>query len=462
MNKHICLGFWVLIALAACRSTPLPAPPVTPALAVTVPPTPATESAPPISAPTLIVTVTPATTPTTSPTPGAPTRTPVSASTATLTAAPTPTPPTAAQLQAVVDSPEVGYLNIRDAPMVGGALVAQAKDEVTLDVLDTADTATSRIGQQGQWLKVRTSEGKEGFAAAWYLRLPGASPAPTVQPTAQPVTPDTLSASSAFLNQTNALRAQKGLPPYRLANRLNAAAERHSQDMARTNNIHDSGSDGSTAQQRVVDTGYVSSAVAEAIVGGSLTIEQAFDALKAQAADLEVLLSAQFSEMGVGAAKGKEGKTYYTLVFAAPAAVATPTGSSPPAASGAVLELLNRTNELRQSKGLPPYRLNDQLNAAAERHSNDMADHNNIDHTGSDESTAKRRVLDTGYEAQYVGENIYGGVATVDDAWQYWSTDPQHLANLLNAQYVDMGLSVVKGKGGWLFYTMDLARPTPP
>jgi len=454
MNKSFCaLGISVIVlATSACRPTPQPVPPASPAVPATVtvavaPTATATRTPTASPAPTLVPIVAPTT---------APAAAATSAPTATATQIlPTPTPQAAAQLQAVVNSPEVGYLNVRDAPAVSGALVAQAKDGTTLDVLDAASTAKSKIGQQDQWLKVRTPDGKEGFAAAWYLRLPG------VQPTALPATPepDPLSASSAFLNQTNALRAQKGLPPYRLANRLNAAAARHSQDMAQTDNIGYTGSDGSTVQQRVADTGYVSSAVAESILGGPLTIEQVFEALQAKPADLEALLSAQFSEMGANAAKGKEGKIYYTLVFAAPATVATPTAS---AASGAVLDLFNRTNALRAANGLSPYRLSDKLNASAQRHSQDMANTGNIDHAGSDGSTAKQRILDTGYEAQFTGEDIYGGVVTVDDTWNFWSTDPLHLATLVNQLYTDIGFSVVKGQRGTYYYTMDLARPTSP
>ncbi len=451
MNKSFCtLSICAIVLVtSACRPTPQPVPPASPAVPATVTvavaPTATTTRAPTASpAPTLVPTAT------------APAAAATSAPTATATQIlPTPTPQAAAKLQVVVNSPEVGYLNVRDAPAVSGALVAQTKDGTTLDVLDAASTAKSKIGQQDQWLKVRTPDGKEGFAAAWYLRLPG------IQPMALPATPepDPLSASSAFLNQTNALRAQKGLPPYRLANRLNAAAARHSQDMAQTDNIGHTGSDGSTVQQRVADTGYVSSAVAESILGGPLTIEQVFEALQAKPADLEALLSAQFSEMGANAAKGKEGKIYYTLVFAAPATVATPTAS---AASGAVLDLFNRTNALRAQNGLSPYRLSDKLNASAERHCQDMANTGNIDHAGSDGSTPKQRILDTGYEAQFTGEDIYGGGVTVEDTWGFWSTDPPHQATLVNQLYTDIGISVVKGQRGACYYTMDLAKPTSP
>lgn len=224
-------------------------------------------------------------------------------------------------LRVQVDSPEVGYVNVRNAPSTGGSVVTQAQDGTLLDVLEAAGAAGGKIGQQGQWVQVRTSEGKEGFAAAWYLRLPGASPA---------------------------------LRP--------------------------------------------------------------------------------------------------TIVPALPTPVPNP-------ALDAIVDLLNRTNALRAQNGLPPVQLDAKLNAAAERHSQDMSNTSNVDHLGSDGSRASQRIADTGYEARYIGENIYGGQVTVDAAWAYWRDDPPHRANLLNAQFTEIGVSVVKGARGWYYFTMDLARP---
>ena len=186
------------------------------------------------------------------------------------------------------------------------------------------------------------------------------------------------------------------------------------------------------------------------------------------------LLSPQFRDVGISVVKGKAGTFYYTMVFgarppqavdptAAPAptlvaVVPVPPTATPNPALDAVVDLFNRTNALRAQNGLPPYRLSDKLNASAERHSQDMANTSNIDHTGSDGSTAKQRIRDTGYEAQFTGEDIYGGVATVDDAWDFWSTDPPHRATLLNQLYTDIGISVVKGQRGTYYYTMDLAK----
>jgi uncharacterized protein YkwD len=367
-------------------------------------------------------------------------------------------------LRVQVNSPDVGFVNVRDAPATSGALVAQAQDGAMLDVLETADTARGKVGQSGQWLKVRTSDGKEGYVAAWYLSLPGAGPAPALQPTAIPPTPEAGSTELDLFNRTNALRAQNGLPSYRMVNPLNAAAQRHSDDMAITGNISHGGPDGSSVKQRVMDTGYGDWPVGEVVYGGVVTVDDAWQFWSSDSDQRSQLLSTQFTEVGLYVEKGNRSTLYYTMDFGGrplKAANSAPVTSSNPAlnpALDAVTVFLNRTNALRAQNGLPPYKLNEKLNASAERHSQDMAATGNIDHSGSDRSTAKRRILDTGYEAQFTGENIYGGMATLDDAWNYWVNDPPHRDILLNQLFTDIGISVVKGARGAYYYTMDLAK----
>ena len=93
-----------------------------------------------------------------------------------------PEPPAQPTLQVQVNSPDVGYLNVRSAPSVSGTLVAKVNDGVTLGALEAEGVARSKVGQQNQWLWVRTPDGQVGYAAAWYLRLTGvpAAPAPAV------------------------------------------------------------------------------------------------------------------------------------------------------------------------------------------------------------------------------------------------------------------------------------------
>jgi len=128
--------------------------------------------------------------------------------------------------------------------------------------------------------------------------------------------------------------------------------------------------------------------------------------------------------------------------------------SSAPTASDAEMDLLNRINGFRAQNNLPPYTLNDTLAAAARRHSQDMAGSGRIDHVGSDGSTARDRIADAGYSGTATGEMIYGGQVSLDDAWNFWSTDQWHVPALLSTDYTEMGIGIVK-VGNRTYYTVD-------
>ncbi len=92
-----------------------------------------------------------------------------------------PAPPAETTLDVLVESPAVGYLNVRGAPYVGGALVDRVDHGATLGALEEADIARSKVGKNGQWLWVRVPSGKTGYVAAWYLKLPPDEPAPATE-----------------------------------------------------------------------------------------------------------------------------------------------------------------------------------------------------------------------------------------------------------------------------------------
>ncbi len=138
--------------------------------------------------------------------------------------------------------------------------------------------------------------------------------------------------------------------------------------------------------------------------------------------------------------------------------VATPA----PAANVAdvVAEILRRTNLLRQQNNLAPLVLIDDLNRLALDHSQYMAQ-NGITHSGAGGLSPLQRITNAGYGSPYASENIFGGQSSVDDAWQFWSTDPVHLQNLLTLYNTVVGIGVFK-TGFMTYYTMDFGKPASP
>jgi peptidase C39-like protein len=67
----------------------------------------------------------------------------------------------------------------------------------------TEANAESKIGVQGQWVRVRTAQGQEGFAAAWYLeKVAGTTPTPVTESAPSPVNEAPASSTSTPATQS--------------------------------------------------------------------------------------------------------------------------------------------------------------------------------------------------------------------------------------------------------------------
>ena len=64
-----------------------------------------------------------------------------------------------------------GGLRLRDAPDTAGAIGAVLPAGSELRALDAAAEVNARVGVNGQWLRVRDGQGREGYVAAWYTRI---------------------------------------------------------------------------------------------------------------------------------------------------------------------------------------------------------------------------------------------------------------------------------------------------
>jgi uncharacterized protein YkwD len=116
-------------------------------------------------------------------------------------------------------------------------------------------------------------------------------------------------------------------------------------------------------------------------------------------------------------------------------------------------DALAQINRARLSNGLHPLALNPQLEKAAQRHSDDMARNNFLGDAGSDDSTAKERLLQAGYgawagERIIWGENLYADVADFAVALNFILGDASQSRIMLNARYREIGIGVTEGSGG--------------
>ena len=125
-------------------------------------------------------------------------------------------------------------------------------------------------------------------------------------------------------------------------------------------------------------------------------------------------------------------------------------------------DLLGRINNLRSSLGLPGYRINGALSAAAQSQAQWMADNANISHTRPDGSGPRTRAVNAGYGTTDVSENIYGGTnATVNSAWGFWINSAIHYRGLTNSRYQEVGIGAARS--GWgATYVLVFGNPGGP
>jgi uncharacterized protein YkwD len=114
----------------------------------------------------------------------------------------------------------------------------------------------------------------------------------------------------------------------------------------------------------------------------------------------------------------------------------------------AVLCLINRE---RAQNGVTPLKPSPDLEAAAEEHSQELIADDYFAHVSPSGMTPVDRIRSTGYipsstDGYVIGENLAWGtlnLATPQAIVSAWIASPEHLANILEAQYTETGIGVV-------------------
>lgn len=144
------------------------------------------------------------------------------------------------------------------------------------------------------------------------------------------------------------------------------------------------------------------------------------------------------------------------------------------------LHVVDLVNAEREQTGLNPVRVEVHLNAAAQDHSDWMAEEQAISHVGENGSSPTDRVEDADFplaggswnlteNVAYTGLSGQATEADVDRLHSALMESPSHQANILDPDvaYIGIGLSLgsVEGQGGTqdaLFMTQNFANTTQP
>ncbi len=136
-------------------------------------------------------------------------------------------------------------------------------------------------------------------------------------PPPAPVVVQVSGVQDAVVGAVNTHRAAAGRGLLVVDSRLTRAAQSHANDMANRRVTTHLGADGSTAGQRIALYGYGATTWGENVAAGQTTAAEVVGAWMRSSGHRANILGTDWINVGVAAAKGSNGVTYWTLVFAA-------------------------------------------------------------------------------------------------------------------------------------------------
>ncbi|QKV96500.1 CAP domain-containing protein [Streptomyces sp. NA02950] len=136
---------------------------------------------------------------------------------------------------------------------------------------------------------------------------------------------------------------------------------------------------------------------------------------------------------------------------APPASTTAGTASGSSDLQDQIVELVNKE---RAKVGCKPVTVDAKLTKAAQAHSEDMAEHSNMSHTGSDGSSPGDRIERAGYSWSTYGENVAYGYSSPESVMEGWMNSSGHKANILNCDFKEIGVGHAQPGHYW---TQDFA-----
>ena len=112
-------------------------------------------------------------------------------------------------------------------------------------------------------------------------------------------------------------------------------------------------------------------------------------------------------------------------------------------------QVIDLTNEKRASRGLKPLNANWELSRVARYKSQDMANNKYFSHTSPTYGSPFNMIKNFGIKYRSAGENIAYGQRTPAQVVNSWRNSAGHRANMLNANYTDIGVGYVANGNYW-------------
>ncbi|MFN8594151.1 MAG: CAP domain-containing protein [Thermomicrobiales bacterium] len=127
------------------------------------------------------------------------------------------------------------------------------------------------------------------------------------------------------------------------------------------------------------------------------------------------------------------------------------------APDGEERKFLDLINDYRRKNGAGQLRLQDQLGAAAEHHSQDMAKKNYFSHKLANGDAPEKNIERFGYrDWTHIGENIAAGFETANEVMTAWKKSPEHDRSMRDKAFTEIGIGRAydrDAKYGWYWTT---------
>lgn len=118
-------------------------------------------------------------------------------------------------------------------------------------------------------------------------------------------------------------------------------------------------------------------------------------------------------------------------------------------------EVVTLVNQERSKQGLAPLKHNLELSNVARTKSEDMRDNNYFSHTSPTYGSPFDMMKKFGITYTAAGENIAMGQPTAASVMNGWMNSPGHKANILSANFTEIGVGVAKDKDGTIYWTQQ-------
>ncbi len=120
--------------------------------------------------------------------------------------------------------------------------------------------------------------------------------------------------------------------------------------------------------------------------------------------------------------------------------------------------IVTLTNQDRAGMGLAPLSVNPTLEAAARLKVQDMVTHQYFAHTSPGGLSPWHWFNQAGYVYKYAGENLAVNFNESTDVEKAWLNSPLHRANIMSANFTEIGIAVASGvyKGNTTTYVVEL------